>query len=103
MSKQNLSEILVKASEELSKATKERDDYEMDYELEKARMMFSAEVNSLGNQNLREAQVTVLLEERGMYRTMAELRTKARVAYYKWATFKSLVDGDKGTLFVGRE
>jgi hypothetical protein len=54
---------------------------------------FSAEVGSLGNQPMREAQVTILLNEKGMYEKMAILRTAGKIAWYKWAAVKSMVDG----------
>jgi len=84
---------LKELTDELVKATQERDKYEVEYELEKARMMFSAEVGNLGNQPLREAQVTILLNEKGMFEKMAILRTKAKIAWYQWASIKSLIDG----------
>ena len=88
-----LAETLNKLTEELVKATEARDKYELEYELEKARMLFSAEVGSLGNQPMREAQVTILLNEKGMYEKMAILRTAGKIAWYKWAAVKSMVDG----------
>lgn len=93
MSKQQLADTLKFITDELGVATEERDIYEIDYELEKARMMFSAEVGKLGSQPAREAQLIIMLDQKGMYRKMAELRTSARILYYKWATLKSLVDG----------
>lgn len=93
MSKQQLADIFKSVSDELALATEERDVYEVDYELEKARMMFSAEVGKLGSQPAREAQINILLDQKGMYRKMAELKTSARVLYYKWATLKALIDG----------
>lgn len=85
-------EELIKLTEELFDATLERDEYEIEYELEKARMIFSNEVQGLGNQVQRDAQVTLLLEQNGMYRKMAELRTRARLAWYKWEAIKVLVE-----------
>lgn len=93
MSKETLSETLKEYLKELVLATEERDKYEVEYELEKARMMFSAEVGNLGNQPLREAQVTILLSQNGMFEKMATLRTKGKVAWYKWSSLKSLIDG----------
>ena len=80
-------------TDELVEATQKRDAFEVEYELEKARMMFSAEVGNLGNQPLREAQVTILLNESGLFEKMAILRTAGKVAWYKWAAIKSLIDG----------
>ena len=62
----DLAEKLKELTDELVEATQRRDAYEVEYELEKARMMFSAEVNGLNNQPMREAQVTILLHNKGM-------------------------------------
>ena len=86
---------LLKAQKVLDEITKARDEYEIEYELEKARMIFSAEVQAMSNQTMRDAQTNILLEEKGMYRKMAELKSKARRAYYEWATFKSLMEGNR--------
>jgi len=89
----DLTEKLKELTDELVEATQRRDAYEVEYELEKARMMFSAEVNGLNNQPMREAQVTILLHNKGMFEKMATLRTAGKVAWYKWAAVKSLIDG----------
>lgn len=78
---------LKELTEELIQATTERDMYEIDYELEKARTMNSAEVNA-GNQAMREAQVIISLDMRGLYRKMAELKSKARICWYAWEGLK---------------
>lgn len=88
-----LSNELQILTKELVEATEERDAYEIEYEVEKARMMFSAEVNGMSNQVMRDAQVTIMMTNTGMYLKMCTLRTRARVAWYKWATIRSLVDG----------
>jgi len=86
-------DILQKLTEELVKATEARDEYEIKYELEKARMIMSAEIQAFSNQTMRDAQVTLLMEKHGMYRKMAELRSKAKLTWYKWSSIKSLIDG----------
>lgn len=88
----NLKELLEESFEELTETTRLRDEYEIEYELEKARTIFSAEVSALSNQTQRDAQVTILLEEKDMLRRMAELRTEAKIAYYKWSTIKTLME-----------
>ena len=85
--------IVLNALDDLITSTKKRDKYEIEYELEKSRMLFSAEVGGLGNQSMRDAQVTLLLEKKGMYRKMCELRTQARQDYYDWSTFTKLIKG----------
>lgn len=84
---------LEELTKELVEATKDRDAYEIVYEFEKARMYFSAEVNMLSNQVMRDNQVTIIMTANGMYREMAEKRTRAKIAWYKWSAIKSLVDG----------
>jgi len=81
-----------KATKELIEATKARDKIEVEYSLEEARMMFSAEINGLANQKQRDAQLRILMEENGMYRKQAYAQSDARMAYYKWASLKSLID-----------
>jgi len=93
----NLTTKLKEYTDELVRATKARDDYAVEYEIEKARMLFSAEVNA-GNQPTRDAQVTLLLKEKGMYEKMANLRTNGKIAWYKWSAVKSLVDGKKSVI-----
>jgi len=88
---------LVEYLNELQEATVRRDMYEIDYELEKAKLMFSAEVMGLSNQSLRDAQLLVLLEEKGSYREMAELKMKARLAWYKWASLKAIIESKNAT------
>jgi hypothetical protein len=88
-----LAERLQKAYEDMSKSNKERDDYRLEYEIEKARMTFSGEVSGLSNQAMRDAQLNLLLEEKGMYRKMAELETKSREDYYWWKTLLALFEG----------
>ena len=83
-------EILLKALDDLVETTTKRDLYEVEYETEKARMLQSAEVQAFGNQATRDSQVTILMDEKGMYTEMAKVRSLARVAYYKWATFKAI-------------
>jgi len=83
------SEYLEELTKSLIEATHERDMYEIDYELEKARTMNSAEVSSFGNQAMREAQVIISLDMRGMYRKMAELKSKARICWYAWEGMRS--------------
>jgi len=91
-----MEKTIKKLTENLVESTQKRDKYEIEYELEKARMLFSAEIDSLKNQAQRDAQLTILLNEKGMYRKMAELKSKARVDWYKWSTVKSLIDGKVG-------
>jgi len=88
---------LIEYLNELQEATVRRDMYEIDYELEKAKLMFSAEVMGLSSQPLREAQLLVLLEEGGSYREMAELKMKARLAWYKWASLKAIIESKNAT------
>lgn len=83
-------EILLEALENLLKATTERDEFEVKYELEKADLMFSSQVTAMSNQSLREAQLTKLMNENGMYELMAKYRSQAKKAYYIWATYKAL-------------
>jgi len=83
---------LTKALTELTSATNARDEYEIEYEVEKAQLSFSAVVGECRNQTQRDAKVTILLNKKGMYRKMAELKSKARVAYYTWSTYKSLLE-----------
>ena len=92
----NKKEIFKELTQKLIDTTTARDDYEIDYELEKARLMVSAEISGLGNQTLRDAELTLVLNEKGMYRKMAELRSQARTAWYAWSSIKSLVDGNVG-------
>ena len=94
MTKVQLKTELIELTTKLAKATKARDSYEYEYEMEKCRMYFSAEVNAVSNQTLRDAQVNILLDEKGMYRKMAELRTDAKIAWYKWAAVKAIIDGN---------
>lgn len=93
MSKKQLANELEKLTKELVEATQERDEYEIEYEIEKARMMFSHEVMAFGNQVLRDTQVTLLLNTSGMYEKMARYRTKAKITWYKWSAVKSCIDG----------
>lgn len=87
-----MKEELQKALIELNTATKLKDELELEYELEKARMLFSAEVDSLKNQSQRDSQVTMLMHDNGWDRDIAIVRTRAKIAYYTWSTYKSLVD-----------
>jgi len=87
-----LQDHLLDSLKELNKATVDRDLCEMEYELEKARLMFSAEVNECRNLAEKEAKITLLLDEKGMYRKFAELKSVARIAYYGWSTFKSILE-----------
>jgi len=89
-------ELFNKITEDLITNTKLKDEYEVEYELEKCRMLFSAEVNGLRNQDMRDAQVTLMLDQKGMYRKMAELRTNAKLSWYRWSAIKSLIDGKEG-------
>lgn len=93
MNKQ-LKDQLIEVLGALEKVTSERDIYEVEYELEKARLMFSAEVNECRNLAEKEAKIILLLNEKEMYRKMAELRSNARIAYYKWSTFKALLENE---------
>jgi hypothetical protein len=81
----------------LIETTAARDAYDVEYELEKARMTMSAEVGAMSNQTMRDAKVTVLMEEKGMYRQSAVLKSKARLAWYEWSAVKSLIDGKEGS------
>lgn len=83
---------LLASLKKLNEATSARDLYEIDYELEKSRLTFSAETNECSNQTQRDAKVTLLLDEKGMYRKFAELKSDARMAYYEWSTFKALLE-----------
>lgn len=87
-----MKEIFTELTKELVEATRIRDDLEVEYEFERAKLMFSASVNSLSNQAQREAQLTILMHESGWDRKVAEVRTNSRIAYYKWASIKSLID-----------
>ena len=84
-----------KALETLTICTLAKDKMEMAYEEEKARMLFSAEVSGFGNQTKRDAQTLILLKEKGLYEKMVNIRTDYRIAYYKWSSLKSLIDGRK--------
>ena len=88
-----MKEELRKAYEELVTTTRAKEEYEIEYSLEEARMVHSAEVNAYGNQTMRDAQVRILMENNGMYRKVVNLRTDAKIAYYKWSTFKTLLEG----------
>lgn len=91
--KDKIQKLFRELTEELTQTTEEKDSFEVEYELEKARMIMSAEVSSFSNQTMRDAQVTILMEANGMYRKMAELRGKAKIAWYKWSGIKALIDG----------
>lgn len=78
------------ALNDLIRTTREKEEYETIYELRKAKMLFSAEVNAFSNQAQREAQVNLLLEEDGSYLKMAKLRTESKIAYYIWNTVMEL-------------
>ena len=93
MKKQKLAQTLAELTDKLVEATQERDEYEVEYEFEKAKMFFTEGVIGLGNQVMREAQVTINITENGSYRKMAELRTNAKIAWYQWSAIKSLIDG----------
>lgn len=88
--------MLEALTDDLVQLTSARDQYETDYELEKARLMMSAEISSLGNQTMRDAELLLTLEKKGMYRQMMDLKSKARLSWYRWAAIKSLIDGDVG-------
>jgi hypothetical protein len=85
--------ILEEFTTDLIEATEARDAYEIEYEVAKAKLMVSAEIDNLSNQPKREAEIINLLDKKGMYRKMAELKMHARLAWYKWASIKSLIDG----------
>jgi hypothetical protein len=85
---------LVDYLEELLKATKKRDEYEIEYELVKAKLMVSKEIDNLSNQSKREAEIINLLDKKGMYRKMAELKMHARLAWYKWESVRNLLKGE---------
>lgn len=87
-----MKKIFTELTEELVEATKQRDEMDVEYEYEKARLLFSAEINALANQTMRDSQLTLKLHELGWDRKIAEVRTRARIAYYKWASVKSLID-----------
>jgi hypothetical protein len=87
-----LGDILLELTEDLVNATQKRDEIEVDYELEKADLMFDARVDNLKNQAQRDAQITKIMHKSGAYRDLAQARTDSRVAYYRWAAIKSLVD-----------
>jgi hypothetical protein len=53
----------IKELEELIKTTKAKEDYEVEYMLLEAQKLFSAEVNGLGNQTQRDAQLKLLLKD----------------------------------------
>jgi len=86
---------LNKALEKLVETTKARDEYEIEYELHKAKLMFSSAVRECRNAQEREAKVIAILGEEDHYRKMAELKSDARVAYYTWSTIKSIIDSNK--------
>ena len=91
-------------TQELIDTTTERDMYEIEYELEKARLMGSAETMAgLGSQQQRDAKMVEILDDKGMYRKMAELRLYAKLAWYKWATIKTLIEHPDGFSYKGRE
>lgn len=81
---------LTEATTELIRATKARDEYEVEYEFEKARMLISAEMQGLSSQQQRDAKIIVLLDEKGMYRKMAELKMRARLAWYVWEGLRTI-------------
>ncbi len=85
---------LLDSLKEVNASTVARDLYEIEYELEKARLMFSGAVNECRNLAEKEAKITLLLNEKGMYRKFAELKSNARIAYYTWSTFKALVENE---------
>lgn len=90
----NIDELLLDATNELFDATQARDEYEIEYELEKARMMTSAELNNaFGNQTQRDAEVIKQMDEKGMYRKMAEYKSQARMAWYRWSALKAIKTG----------
>lgn len=93
MAKEQPAKALRGLTKELVEVTQERDKYAIDYELELARTYFSDEVNGLSNQVMRDKQATISMNEKSMYRKMGELKSDARLAWYKWAAIKSLVDG----------
>jgi len=84
---------LVDYLDDLLKTTEARDKYEIEYELVKAKMMVSAEIDNLSNQAKREAEIINLLDKKGMYRKMAEYKMRARLAWYKWESIKTLMKG----------
>lgn len=92
MSNIDLKEEFNNAYLELNATTEIRDAKEYVYEMEKARMLFSNEVQGLGNQTQRDAQVRILLDEKGYEKEMSDARTDARIAWYKWETLKVLLE-----------
>lgn len=88
-----MKEELREALSELIASTLEKEQAEVEYLLERSKLLFSAEVNSLANQTMRDAQVTILLDQMGWERKIAEARTKYKIDYYKWSTLKSIIDG----------
>lgn len=93
----NIRDELRALTAELVEATSKKEAYELEFELEKAKTTFDAQVVNLSNQVMRDAQVVILLEQSGASRKMAELRTRAKLAWYRWAAVKSLVDGKHET------
>lgn len=85
-----MKEELLKAYEDMKSSNRERDTYKLEYELEKAKLLFSSAGR---NQATRDAEILTALEDRGMYRKMAELETKSREDYYWWKTLIALQEG----------
>lgn len=71
-------------------ATIAKEQYEYEYSILEAQKMFSAEVQGLGNQSQRDAQLKLLLKEE--YKKLVDVRTDYRLAYYKWQTTKTLLE-----------
>jgi hypothetical protein len=91
---ENLKEEFNTAYLELHMHTKKKEEFEYEYEMEKCRMLFSAEVQGLGNQSQRDAQARILLDEKGLEKKMSDLRTNAKIAWYKWETLRTLLNNE---------
>lgn len=69
-----------------------KDELERMYELEKARVMLSAEVSSLGSQSLRDAQLTLIMDGKEVTRSFYAARSAAYKAWIDYEVINKLID-----------
>jgi hypothetical protein len=91
INKDKLIEELARVTDELVEATEEKDSLEVELDILKAQLLFSAEVDSLKNQTQRDAQLTILLHADGWDRKIAQARTRAKVLYYRYSSLKTII------------
>lgn len=90
----HIKEEFYRSFETLKEVTELKEDYELEYEVQKAKLMFSAVIDNLKTQAQKDAQISIMMHESGWDRKMAEVRTAAKIAYYHWSTLKSIIDSN---------